>query len=210
MPISNSRFADVSDRPARLLGRVSQLDAYLQRPTYYAGHGARASPVLVGGGSSATISALWHPATAIRRVRVLRWTARVLNVSAAPSLIFMSLVHMNSIVIGPGLSEGNGPMDPADPFGETTFTSLPTSVLFDSGDGNVSIAWTGAVAPTHTDIDGYGGEIVLFDWRPETNMKPLIIRPAVLEGWALVCENYRAGDPNVVYTISSRVLFTEE
>ena len=154
---------------------------------------------------------IYHPATALKQVRIKRIVVNIESVSVATKLA----VQLQYLTATTAPATGNPAITPTvhrpgAAVAEATCLALPTTPGSTSGTGvgliysqelNLGISTANTAAnPTSTDI-------VLFDDSQGENIEPLIIRAATAEGWAIVLA---ASGTSSTVLATAKITFVEE
>lgn len=161
--------------------------------------------------TSKQLATIYHAGTATKTVKLRKI---VLTPSAGAAGVFDFEIRALSAATAP--ATGNPAItprqhDPADGAAEATCLALPTTAgsLVGADTGTVSevFSWNAAAAAAQGNASGLSGQdIVLYEYKDGMEMKPLTIRAATAEGYAV---NGRCSAAVALrYTV--HILFTEE
>lgn len=154
---------------------------------------------------------IYHAASAAKTTKLRRVT---LTLSAGAAGVFDFELRALSAAVAP--TTGNPVItprqhDPADGAAEATCLALPTTpggfVGVDSGTVSEVFSWNAAAAAAQGNASGLSGQdIVLYEYKDGMEMKPLTMRAAAAEGFAI---NGRC-TAAVALRFTAHFLFTEE
>jgi hypothetical protein len=152
---------------------------------------AAATSVALSASIAATVkqyATIYHPATALKQVRIKRITVNVESASVATKLA----VQLSYLTSTTAPATGNPAITPtahrsSSPVAEATCLALPTTAGSTGASGvglvySTEINMGVTVATTSPPISG---DISVYDDTQGTNLEPLIMRAGVAEGWTV-------------------------
>lgn len=161
---------------------------------------------LVANTPSARVS-LHHTAGATKTVKIRKIAVSAL-MSGVIEAAIIEIYRVTSAPAGTGIAAGIGaagtgslvPMHPADPACEAVLTNSITSAGTYAGYVATGFLCYGSAAAIH------GGGALIYDWSESGEVKPIVLRPAVLEGIQVMITSNGAVTP----TLTVEIEFTEE
>jgi hypothetical protein len=169
-----------------------------QRPTYFVARGpssgsAPTAPSGAGANIDKVLLVGWHPSTSGHNVQILR-----VGVSAllGTAVTYLYSVYRAAIAPAGGTTVSSRPADAADAASDMTWMYTSTNAI-----GTQAI--NGSFCD-HAVISTVGGhnEVVLYEWEPSGDMKPIILAPNVGDGIVVTSRATTNTAPDAIITVT--------